>query len=225
MNKAFFQNLKLNIQYFGRDIDRYRLKPRSRLGLIILTQGLWALAVYRFFYTFVRIKTAFLRKAFHWMSILCGKWIQIVAGISIPAECEIGPGLYIDHFGGVVLNPRVRVGSNCNIGHGVTIGSGGRGYVNGESLEGVPVLGDRVFVGPGACVFGPISIGNDVAIGANAVVTKSLPDRSVAIGIPARVISYKGSFLYVNYLGMETDPRRQASIQLQESHQYKQEIP
>ncbi|GAB1472149.1 hypothetical protein MASR2M66_30270 [Chloroflexota bacterium] len=132
----------------------------------------------------------------------------------MPPECEIGPGLHIDHFGGVVVNPRVRMGSNCNIGHGVTIGSGGRSTLNGKSLEGVPYIGDRVHIAPGACVFGPITIGDDVAVGANAVVNKSLPDRSVAVGVPARVINFKGSFHYVNYLGMEMDLARETSLQL-----------
>lgn len=207
------KELKLSLDYFGKDIDRYRLKPRSRLGLVILTQGLWACAVYRFFYPLVRVEDRILKKIFHFASLLSQKWIEIVAGMSVPAYCEIGPGLHIDHFGGIILNPRVKMGSNCNIGHGVTIGSGGRGLVNGKDLEGVPVIGDRVFIGPGAFVFGPISIGNDVAIGANAVVTKSLPDRAVAMGVPAEIINYNGSFLYVNYLGMESDPARLDSLQ------------
>ncbi len=209
------QKLKQSLDYFKKDIDRYCMKPRSRLALVIFTQGLWACAVYRFFYPLVRVKNPYFRQFAHRCSIPFVKWIEIVAGISLPPECEIGPGLHIDHFGGVVLNPKVRMGSNCNIAHGVTIGSGGRGFINGKDLEGVPQLGDRVYIATGACVFGPITIGNDVAVGANAVVNKSLPDRSVAVGVPARVVNFKGSFLYVNYLGMEMDLARETSLQLQ----------
>jgi serine O-acetyltransferase len=80
------------------------------------------------------------------------------------------------------------MGEYCNLSQGVTIGVGGRG-----ENSGCPKLGDRVFIGPGAKILGSISIGNDVAIGANAVVTKDLPDNAVAVGVPAKIISYKGS--------------------------------
>lgn len=68
------------------------------------------------------------------------------------------------------------------------------------------------YVGPGACLFGPITIGDDVAVGANAVVTQSLPDGAVALGIPAQIVSRKGSFDYVPYLGMEADAVRTANL-------------
>jgi len=74
------------------------------------------------------------------------------------------------------------------------------------------VIGDRVFIGPGAAVLGPIRIGNDVLIGANAVVIRSVPDRAVVVGNPARVISFNGSFDLVSYEGMERDPERLAAL-------------
>jgi len=76
----------------------------------------------------------------------------------------------------------------------------------------VPTLADRVYVGPGAVIFGPVQIGEDAAIGANAVVTKSVTARAVVAGAPARVVSGKGSFLYVQYRGMEADPDRRRSL-------------
>ena len=197
---------------FLEDVDRYRLKPRSRLGVIAFNQGLWACAVYRFFQPLVRHRRPGVRRIAHLASIPAKKWIEVVAGISLPAQCEIGPGLYISHFGNVIVSPRARLGRNCNLGHGVTIGSGGRGEKDGANLEGVPVIGDRVYVGPGACLFGPIRVGHDASVGANAVVTHSLQDRDVAVGVPARVVSHKGSFDYVHYRGMESDPERTASL-------------
>lgn len=122
------------------------------------------------------------------------------------------PALHSPFEGG--RDPGARLGRNCNLGHRVTIGSGGRGERDGELLEGVPVLGDRVYVGPGACLFGPILLGDDVAIGANAVVTRSLPDGAVALGIPAQIVSSRGSFDYVQYLGMDRDVGRQANLTL-----------
>lgn len=212
--KVLLQAMSLSFRAFLADTDRYRLKPRSRIGMILITQGLWACVIYRFFYPLIRAESPFVRHLSHVASLLLQKWIEIVAGISLPVQCEIGPGLHIDHFGGIIINPGISIGTNCNLGHGVTIGSGGRGSLNGVSLEGVPRIGDRVFIGPGAAIFGPISIGNDVAIGANAVVTKSLPDRAVALGVPARSVNFKGSFMYVNYIGMESDPCRLQSLRM-----------
>ena len=73
-----------------------------------------------------------------------------------------------------------------------------------------------MFIGAGAKIFGSITIGNDVVIGANAVVLKSVPDRAVVVGIPAKVVSMKGSFDIVRYPGMEDDPERQRSLALRE---------
>lgn len=113
-------------------------------------------------------------------------------GIAIPLETRIGPGLYIGHFGGIHVNEHVVIGSHCNLNQDVTIGKHNRG-----ERRGSPVLGDRVYVAPGARIFGGIRIGNDVAIGANAVVTRDLPDHAVAVGIPARVISMQGTAGYI----------------------------
>lgn len=64
---------------------------------------------------------------------------------------------------------------------------------------GVPKIGDRVYFGPGAKAFGPIEIGSDVAIGTNAVVLESLPDNAVAVGVPAKIVNYKGSSDFIVY--------------------------
>jgi len=114
-------------------------------------------------------------------------------GISIHPSTEIGSGFYIGHFGGIVIHPLSVIGKNCNILHGVTIGQANRGR-----NKGYPVLGDNIYIGPGAKVFGAVKIGNNVAIGANCVVTRDVPENSVVVGIPGRVISQEGSTGYVN---------------------------
>jgi serine O-acetyltransferase len=114
-------------------------------------------------------------------------------GISIASGTEIGPGLYIGHFGGIVVHGKVIIGKNCNLSHGVTLGIKNRG-----ENAGCPTVGDNVYIGPGAKIFGAITIGNHAAIGANAVVTKDVPENGVAVGIPAKVISQEGSAGYVN---------------------------
>jgi serine O-acetyltransferase len=113
-------------------------------------------------------------------------------GIDIPFMTEIGPGFYIGHFSGIFIYQYCHIGRNCCISQGVTVGLSPRG-----KNAGYPVLGDNVYIGPGAKVIGNIRVGNNVAIGANAVVTRDLPDNAVAVGIPAQVISYDGSDGYV----------------------------
>ena len=114
-------------------------------------------------------------------------------GISIPPDTQIGSGFYIGHFGGIVVNRRCVIGKNCNISQGVTLGQANRG-----KNKGYPTLGDNVYIGPGAKIVGAVKIGNNVAIGANCVVTKDIPDDSVVVGIPGRIISKEGSKGYVN---------------------------
>jgi serine O-acetyltransferase len=119
---------------------------------------------------------------------VASKIIEILTGISIPFTARIGKGLYIGHFGGIIIGSSVVIGKYCNISHGVTIGQGGRG---GRQYS--PRIGNRVYIAPGAKVFGGITIGDDVAIGANAVVVKDIPSKAVAVGIPAKVINYNSS--------------------------------
>jgi len=114
-------------------------------------------------------------------------------GISIPYSTKIGDGLFIGHFGGVVVNGGVIIGDNCNISQGVTIGSAGR---HGDKK--FPKIGNNVFIGPGAKIVGGVKIGNNVAIGANSVVVKDVPDMSVVAGVPGKVISADGSVGLVN---------------------------
>ena len=182
------------LENFRADIDRYVvLKKKSWLILLLTEQGLWALAEYRFSswrHNYVHIPL--IRQALHLVGVVWHKLVEIMTGISIPYSVKIGKGLYIGHFGGIFINEDAAIGENCNLSQGVTIGVGGRG-----EARGCPKIGDRVFMGPGAKIFGAITIGNDVAIGANAVVTKNLPDEAVAVGIPAKVVNLNGSKDYI----------------------------
>ena len=114
-------------------------------------------------------------------------------GIRIDPMMKIGNGLYIGHFGGINVSIHAVIGENLNISQQVTIGISNRG-----KNKGVPTIGDNVYIAPGARIFGGIKIGNNVAIGANSVVTKDIPDDSVVVGIPGKVISKKGSEGYIN---------------------------
>jgi serine O-acetyltransferase len=118
---------------------------------------------------------------------------QIRFGIGISYKTSIGPGLYIGHEGGIVVSELAVIGKNCNLSHQVTIGVSRRGQ-----RAGVPVIGDNVYIGPGAKLFGAIVVGDNVAIGANCVVTRDVPENGVVVGVPGRVISYEGSQGYIN---------------------------
>ncbi len=113
-------------------------------------------------------------------------------GISIPFSADIGPGFYIGHFSRIIVSPLCRIGKNCNISQGVTIGITNRG-----KNKGYPTIGDNVYIGPGAKIIGSVKVGNCVAVGANCVVTKDVPDNAVVVGVPGKVISYDGSQGYV----------------------------
>jgi len=113
-------------------------------------------------------------------------------GMEIPVATQIGSGFLVVHIGGIVVHQDVVIGNNFSISQGVTLGASYRG-----KRKGCPVIGDNVYIGPGAKVFGSIRIGNDVAIGANCVVTRDIPDNAVVVGIPGTVISYQGSDGYV----------------------------
>lgn len=119
-------------------------------------------------------------------------------GISIPFITEIGSGLCIGHFGGIFVNWKSRIGRNCNISHGVTLGQGNRG-----KNKGYPTIGDNVYIGPGAKIIGGVRVGDNVAIGANCVVTKDAPDNAVVVGVPGKIISYEGSKGYISNIDYE----------------------
>jgi len=119
---------------------------------------------------------------------------QIRYGFQISARSEIGPGLYLGHWGAVVVNPEVKIGKNCNLAHGVTIGQTNRG----EKM-GIPTIGDDVWIGTNAVIVGGIKIGNNVLIAPNSYVTTDVPDNSIVVGNPARMmISETATEGYIN---------------------------
>lgn len=113
-------------------------------------------------------------------------------GIDIPCTTRIGPGLYIGHFGAIVVSGRSTIGRNCNLSQGVTVGAVFRG-----PRAGAPVIGDNVYLGPGCKIVGKVTIGNNAAVGANCVVTRDVSDNAVVVGIPGRCISENGSEGYI----------------------------
>lgn len=105
-------------------------------------------------------------------------------GFQVGYGARIGAGLFIGHRGTVIVNGEARLGSNVNLSPGVVIGQENRGR-----RAGVPQLGNRVWIGSNAVIVGGIHIGNDVLIAPNAYVNFDVPDHSIVVGNPARVIS------------------------------------
>ncbi len=116
-------------------------------------------------------------------------------GFDISPATEIGPGLYIGHFGGVVVSPYAVLGSNVNVAQGVTIGATSRG-----PRKGAPTLEDRVWVGANAIIVGKITIGSDALIAPGAYVNFDVPSKAIVLGNPGKVVSNRGSEGYVNHV-------------------------
>lgn len=182
----------------GEDYRRYPGTGVARLRCAMESQGFWAVATYRL----GRGVNALPRPVKHIASLAYlpfAKLVECLTGIQLPPAATVGPGLYIGHFGGVIVSGYAVLGRRCNLSQGVTIGASTQ-----KGKRGAPRIGDRVYIAAGAKVFGPIRIGDDVAIGANAVVNVDVPDHVTAVGIPARIVSCKGSTGLIE-LGAEHD--------------------
>ena len=195
-------------RHIRRDYRRYAMTGDAPLRTVFLSQGFWASCVYRLCRAMLHgARPRFARRLLYPLAALLQKLTEIVTGISLPPDCRIGEGLYIGHFGGIVIAPGVRLGHNCNIAQNVTLGSPG-----GRAAAGAPAIGNRVFIGAHSVVIGDVAIGDDAMICAGSMVNRPIPARAVVLGNPARVISYEGSFDYVLYDGMESDSARRVSL-------------
>lgn len=147
------------------------------------SQGFWALFVYRFGRWRYRVRPVLVRKLFSLIYKVLYKLIQIITGIELPCEAEIGRNFVIDHFGGIIISGYAKFGDNCRIRNGVVVG------IRRIEERQAPIVGNNVDIGAGAKLLGPIVIGDDVVVGANAVVITDVPANSLAVGVPAKIRS------------------------------------
>lgn len=120
--------------------------------------------------------------------------LSIKSQIQIPAATKIGEGFYIGHSGRIIINPNVVLGKNNNIATGVTIGQENRG-----KRAGVPTIGDHCWIGTNAVIVGNITIGSDVLIAPLSFVNFDVPDHSIVVGNPAKIISRENATAgYIN---------------------------
>jgi serine O-acetyltransferase len=158
---------------------------KTVIELFLTSPGLHAVWIYRIAHQLWRFKRRILSR-------MLSNYAKFWTGIEIHPGAKIGRRLVIDHGIGVVIGETAIIGDDCLIYHGVTLG--------GKTLDPVkrhPTVGNRVTIGAGAKLIGNITIGDDCAIGANAVVTKNMPGGTVAVGVNARLLNLTGEDLYV----------------------------
>jgi serine O-acetyltransferase len=145
------------------------------------SQGFWVMIIYRYGRWRYGVRPKILRKFCSALYRVLFKIVQIVTGIELPCEVEVGRNFVIDHFGGIIVSGYAKFGDNCRIRNGAVVG------LRRVDEKCAPTIGNNVDVGSGAKLLGNICIGNNVLVGANAVVLCDVPDNSVAIGVPAVV--------------------------------------
>jgi serine O-acetyltransferase len=168
---------------FREDLGRFREHEGGLFGCL-RSPGVHALAAYRLGNWALR-RPAWARVALDPLYFILNLLVQVLWGIEISRRAKIGPGLYIGHFGGITVSPLAVIGARCAISQCVTIGADRRG---------APVIGDDVYIACGARLFGPIRVGDNVKIGANAVVHRDIPDQAVVALDPGfRILSELGN--------------------------------
>lgn len=175
------------------DYNKYKNYGSGFFGIVFLTQGFWAIFQYRIArYLHLKIQIQPFKIIVKYGMIFWRKHIEILTGISIPATANIGHSFYIGHYGAIIFNDDVVLGNNCNVSQGVTLGISGW-----NEKRGIPTIGDNVFIGPNATVVGKINVGSGVMICANSFVNADVDSNQTVLGVPAQVISTKGSKDYI----------------------------
>ncbi len=181
-------------QTLQADLYRYRGKAdlRSFVSAYLRDPG--------FRFTYYLRKTAFYSRKKRSIGIFGYIYNRILLhhytfkyGFDISPTTSIGPGLYLGHFGGIVISPYAVIGANVNITKGATIGATSRG-----SRLGAPTLEDRVWVGANATIVGKITIGCEALIAPGAYVNFDVPSKAVILGNPGKIVATSGSQGYVN---------------------------
>ncbi|MGO1542907.1 MAG: serine O-acetyltransferase EpsC [Gulosibacter sp.] len=174
---AFFRTLREDIYAVRRGDPA----ARGKASIVLNYSGLHAVWAHRV------ARALWVRKQY-----LLGRMVSQLSrwltGIEIHPGAQIGKRLFIDHGMGVVIGETAEIGDDVMIYHGVTLGG-----VSIKRVKRHPTIGDGVMIGAGAKLLGPIEIGHDSSVGANAVVTKSAPPNSILTGIPAKARQRKAA--------------------------------
>ena len=161
---------------------------KSKLSLVLTYPGVKAI----FFH---RLANFFSTAKFHLIARIISQFSRFLTGIEIHPKAKIGKNLFIDHGMGVVIGERSEIGDNVTIYHMVTLG-GIAPSINSNDQRKVkrhPTIENEVVIGSGAQVLGPVTVGCCAKIGANAVITKDVPEKAVMVGIPAKNVGMADS--------------------------------
>ena len=179
---------------FRADLGRYDIsewpllgtveRSPSRLAMVASRRELWALLHYRMSRA---LRSSNLPPRMRRWGLLgmgaLRRPIEMCTGITLPDTAKVGPGLRFAHPGLIVINGGVVIGRDCVINHGVTIGA---------SPAGIPVIGDRVYIGTNAVVAGAVHVGDGARVSACSLVTRDVPPGALARGVPAETVLKSG---------------------------------
>lgn len=171
------------IGFWGLVAEDFRTNERD-----LFSQGFWALFWHRFGNWRMVVRVRILRIPLTILYLLMYKACQWFGGIMLPYTVRVGRRVRLDHFGGMILVAQT-IGDDVIVRQNTTFGIAGL-----DDLDGRPVIGNRVEIGAGAVIVGSLHVGEDAIIGANAVVTKSVPAGAIAGGVPAKVIRMRAEY-------------------------------
>lgn len=178
-------------EFISEDLEMFPYKGKLGGARYFLSNASFKLTVWLRIGQYLRTKKNFIARLCYGIVFLIHKHNQYLTGIQIRLETCVGGGLRFQHFSNIVINEGCKIGHHVLIFQGVTIGFG---------TDGNPTIGNNVVICSGAKVIGGIHIGDNVIIGANAVVTHDIPDGAVVVGIPAKVISMTAKGKISNYM-------------------------
>ena len=178
-------------KHIGETIDAYLARDpaaRSRMTIFLAYPGLHALIWHR-------LANWFWNRRLHLMARLLSHFGRWVTGIEIHPAARIGKGLVIDHGMGVVIGETAEIGDGVTLYHDVTLGgiAPSLDSHNQRDTKRHPTLLDGAIIGSGAQILGPITVGRNARVGANAVVVKDVPEGATVVGIPARLVQSKAA--------------------------------
>lgn len=182
---------------FAADFDRHYIYSDGgnwtvALRLLVGTHSFWPLMAYRFGRALktrpIPIVNPVLWIVFRILEFLT----RIATGIALDVDARIGPGFYIGHFSAIYVGPGVVIGKHCSMAQ-MSVIAGDGSWPDTPA----PVIGDRVYMAPGTKIIGPVTIGNDAACGANAVILDDVPPMATVVGNPATVVNHNGSAAYL----------------------------
>ncbi len=178
--ESVFSDLEDILQYFASDVtSAFKKDPAAKNLVEVLTSypGIQAVLLHRIAHFFWELGLPFVPR---YVSNIARQ----ITGIDIHPGAKIGKNLFIDHGTGVVIGETAEIGDNVTLYQGVTLGG-----IHLEAEKRHPTLGSNIVVGAGAKLLGPITLGDNVKVGANSVVTMDIPSNSIVVGVPGRIVS------------------------------------